>query len=218
MDPRIEQLIGLRAGQPDVFRALSPEPTEIAALARAAGAQLPDGYRDVLRHVGCGELKFGVLFGPDPTGEYAAWVEGDAFVIANNGVGDYYVVLRDGDVYGEEVHFADHETGFETTPTGFGIVDFVARHCFRHVHAFVDLAEVSDERALLTTVGHALFGTQETITRWDAVEKSLRSLVLHNDAVTLEVVGWEAARERIGPRADFLPEVCAETGATFEPR
>ena len=65
--------------------------TEVAALARAAGAQLPDEYRDVLRHVGCGELKFGVLFGPDPTGEYAPRVEGDAFVIADNGCGDDYV-------------------------------------------------------------------------------------------------------------------------------
>ena len=40
VDPRIPRLAELRAGQPDVFRALWPQPTEVAALARAAGAQL----------------------------------------------------------------------------------------------------------------------------------------------------------------------------------
>ena len=96
----------------------------------------------------------------------------------------------------------------------FGVLDFVARHCFRHVHACADLSDVSDERALLVTVGHALFGAK-TITRWDALEESLRSLVLHNDTVILEVSGWEAAREQIGARSEFLPEVCSETGARF---
>ena len=63
-------------------------------------------------------------------------------------IADDYVLLRDGDTFGAEVRAVDAET----TPTGFGIVDFVARHCFRHVHAFADLSDVSDERALLVTV------------------------------------------------------------------
>ncbi len=158
LDPRIPRLAELRAGQPDVFRALWPQPPEVAALARAAGAQLPDDYRDVLRHVG-----------------------------------DDDVVLRDGDVYGDEVQFVDHETGGEMTPTGFGTVDFVARHCFRHVHAFAERSDVSDERALLVTVGHAQFGAK-TITRWDLSEESLRSLVLHNDTVILEHTSDTGAR------------------------
>src|SRR5215204_6611682 len=120
MDPRIERLAELRAGQdPDVFRSLSPEPTEVAALAHAAGAQLPDDYRDVLRDVGCGELKFGVLYGPDPTGEYAARVEGDRLVIAED-----YALLRDGDGFGDEVYALDWETPEDAAPTGLRIVDF----------------------------------------------------------------------------------------------
>jgi hypothetical protein len=194
VDLRIPDLAERLGPPPDFLRHLKPTPADVDELERATGAQLPSEYRELLLELGCGELLFGVLRGPDPDGD---------------------VLLRDGDAFGADVYAFDRETNSDPKPTGLDVVDFVSRTCLRRVNASVDVTDVADEQELLAAVWRALAFRDRYSPRWDTTAERLRSLVLDNRAVTLEVQGWAVARERIGDRAGFLPEVFAECGATL---
>jgi len=136
LDDLATKLAAQSEGYFEHMRLVLVTEADVDAYEQRAGAALPETCRQAMCQLGVGELPFGELYGPDPEGEFDGLTAAEELGIegflplSSNGCGDYYGLVRDGEMFRPTVHFADHEEAYAVTDTGSDIVAFLARHGF----------------------------------------------------------------------------------------